>query len=193
MIPEPWEISLGQRGFSQGGSSCFGISATCPFFPKVNDEKEGAESPWGHHLFVWLSSVLFCFTVTSSCSDFGIFSLEFTPHLSSFGRRWVEGYSFLYSLSYFFSKAESITVNNLFILMVLEAFSTTPRRSEKWFKKRKGEKKILSSCHDCLFCYNTFLVLWCCKDNAMDQCRNEDALNINKTDLFFQVGVFRYF
>lgn len=41
----------------------------------------------------------------------------------------------------FFPKAESITINNLFILMVLEAFSTPPRRSEKWFRKRKGEKK----------------------------------------------------
>lgn len=116
--------------------------------------------------------------MTASCYDSGMFSLELTPHPSLLDSL------FFIPLSFFFFKAASITVNNPFILMVLKAFSAPPRRPEKFFRKRKGEKKILLSLENSLVCYRAFLTLHCSADSTINRLSLEIKTYIFKKYLF---------
>lgn len=65
------------------------------------------------------------------------------------------------------------------------SFLYTSKKVREMIQKEKRRKKILLSFHNCLFCYHTFSVLRCCKDNAIDLCGNEDPLKKNKMHFFF--------
>lgn len=108
------------------------------FFPPKSMISRKVLGPPGVTIFLFGFPLLYCDSIR--LRFWNIFS---RVHTSSVSFEDSEYEDFLFFILYllFFPKAESITVNNLFILMVLEAFSTPPRRSEKLFKKRKGEKK----------------------------------------------------
>lgn len=117
--------------------------------------------PWQHH-----ATIQECFLLSS-------------PLIRPF---WIRFSLFLYL--FFFFKAASITVNNPFILMVLKAFSAPPRRPEKFFRKRKGEKKILLSLENSLVCYRAFLTLHCSADSTINRLSLEIKTYIFKKYLF---------
>lgn len=124
---------------------CFGISATFVFRSIEPSWEEGRCQvllpPLGSLPF---HSAFVCFTLLYCNSImlrfWSIFSWAHTSSVS-FRKTAVQGFSFLYSFTFLLSKAASIIVNNSFILMVLKAFSTPPRRSEKHFRKGKGGRK----------------------------------------------------